>query len=236
MVDKIDRDLPLKKEISQNIKRLMKERGWTQLKVSELSGISKSTLSDYVNCRTLINPGNVERLSETFGVHKYDIDPSFKRTDIIEEAPVNHQVKSNTINIPLYGSIAAGALATVDHVTKDKVEYLPVPNQILGKHSKNKNLFAMKVNGDSMNKIIPHGALVVCKPVECCEVKNEDIIIFSHDSEYSMKRVRCDEEDKVLVFSPESYNKKFRDIVIPFNTTNDLKIYAKVIWYSVVLD
>lgn len=55
----IDRDLPLKKEISENIKRLMKERGWTQIKLSEVSSISKSTLSDYINCKTLINPGNV---------------------------------------------------------------------------------------------------------------------------------------------------------------------------------
>lgn len=47
----IDRDLPLKKTISENIKRLMKERGWTQLKTSEMSGISKSTLSDYINCK-----------------------------------------------------------------------------------------------------------------------------------------------------------------------------------------
>lgn len=74
----MDRDLPLKKEISANIKRFMKERGWTQLKLSEVSSISKSTLSDYINCKTLINPGNVQKLSDAFNVPKSEIDPSFK--------------------------------------------------------------------------------------------------------------------------------------------------------------
>ncbi|MGE8203981.1 helix-turn-helix domain-containing protein [Heyndrickxia sp. NPDC080065] len=77
----IDRDLPLKKEISNNIKRLMKRNNWTQLKTSEMSGISKSTLSDYVNYKTLINPRNVEKLSKAFNVPKSEIDPSFKSKD-----------------------------------------------------------------------------------------------------------------------------------------------------------
>lgn len=81
----IDRDLPLKKEISKNIKRLMKKNGWTQIKLSEKSGISKSTLSDYINCKTLINPGNVEKLSEAFNVPKSEIDPSFKRSDLFTD-------------------------------------------------------------------------------------------------------------------------------------------------------
>lgn len=81
----IDRDLPLKQKISNNIKKLMKERNWTQKKTSELSGISKSTLSDYVNCKTLINPGNVEKLSEAFNVPKSEIDPSFKASSVVKE-------------------------------------------------------------------------------------------------------------------------------------------------------
>ncbi|MET3658124.1 helix-turn-helix domain-containing protein [Sporosarcina psychrophila] len=74
----IDRDLPLKKEIANNIKTLMKLNGIkNQIKLSEISGISKSTLSDYLRLKTLINPGNVEKLASAFNVDKSDIDPSF---------------------------------------------------------------------------------------------------------------------------------------------------------------
>jgi len=74
----IDRDLPLKTEIANNIKKFMKLNGIkNQIKLSEVSGISKSTLSDYLRLKTLINPGNVEKLASAFGVEKSDIDPSF---------------------------------------------------------------------------------------------------------------------------------------------------------------
>ena len=75
----LDRDLPLKKEIAKNLKSLMKAKGLTQIKLSELSGVSKSTLSDYMNCKTLINLGNVEKLASALNVDKSKIDPSFSQ-------------------------------------------------------------------------------------------------------------------------------------------------------------
>lgn len=73
----VDRDMPLKKIISSNIEKYRKQFGWSQKDLSEHSNIPKSTLSDYINCKTLINPGNVEKLSKVFKVSKSDIDPSF---------------------------------------------------------------------------------------------------------------------------------------------------------------
>ena len=107
---------------------------------------------------------------------------------------------------------------------------------MLGKYSNRKDLFALKVNGESMNKVIPNGSYVVCKPIQNDELKEDDVVIFSHDNEYSMKRFRRDEENRLLIFSPESTDRKYHDIVIPYDTMNDLKIYAKVVWYAVILN
>lgn len=79
----IDRDLPLKNDIAKNIKTLMKMNGYTQIKLSEMSGISKSTLSDYLNSKTLINLGNVEKLATVFKVEKSQIDPSFASNKLL---------------------------------------------------------------------------------------------------------------------------------------------------------
>nr|WP_259549217.1 helix-turn-helix transcriptional regulator [Heyndrickxia oleronia] len=108
----LDRDLPLKKEISDNIKSLMKQRGWTQLRTSEKSGISKSTLSDYINCKTLINPGNVEKLSEAFGVPKFEIDPSFNNNSkTVNEGKVSY-ISTTTKKLPVVGKISLWARCT----------------------------------------------------------------------------------------------------------------------------
>lgn len=74
----IDRDLPLKKEIASNIEKFRKLNGWTQKDLANKAGISTSTISDYINHRTLINPGNVEKIAMAFKVEKHDIDPTFK--------------------------------------------------------------------------------------------------------------------------------------------------------------
>ncbi|MEN3134529.1 MULTISPECIES: helix-turn-helix domain-containing protein [Bacillus cereus group] len=93
----MDRKLPLKKEIAENIKRLMKQHSWTQLKLSEESGISKSTISDYLNSKTLINPGNVEKIATAFNVPKSKIDPSFSSSTIKKDKNIKKAQKDKNI-------------------------------------------------------------------------------------------------------------------------------------------
>lgn len=153
----------------------------------------------------------------------------------VKERPAPY-LSNEKIEIPLFGDIAAGAISVVEPVTKESVETVTISRKFLGKYSMNNKLFAMRVNGESMNKVIPNRSYLICKPIEFEELKEDDIVVFSYDGEYSLKRFRKDDEDRVLIFSPESTDKKFRDLVIPFDTINDLRIYAKVIWYSIILD
>lgn len=75
----MDRNQELKAQISKNIKKLMKQQGLTQLKLADKTGISKSTISDYLNNKTLINPDNVQKVADVLNVNKSDIDPTFKK-------------------------------------------------------------------------------------------------------------------------------------------------------------
>ncbi|TCP32149.1 repressor LexA [Scopulibacillus darangshiensis] len=225
-------DKKIRETISNNLTTLTESQKMTQADLAEKTGIKKTTLNGYFKGTSTPNPGNSQKIADALGVSKEVLDPRFSN-HVLETLESEIQDKSS---IPLYGSIAAGALATVEGITKDNVEHLTIQKELLGKHQNSTSLFAMKVNGESMNKVVPDGSFVVAKPISYLEMKDDDIVIFSHDREYSMKRVRRDEEDKVLVFSPESTNKKFRDIVVPYDTANDLKIYAKVVWYSVVLN
>ncbi|MEX3622086.1 helix-turn-helix domain-containing protein [Viridibacillus arvi] len=104
-----DRDLHLKKEIAKNIKELLKMNNLNQIKLSELSGISKSTLSDYLNCKTLINISNVEKMATALNVEKSRIDPSFSTTKELS-------LKEKTIE-----TIAAHI---DDNVTEEEIEVI----------------------------------------------------------------------------------------------------------------
>lgn len=70
----------LKKIISDNLKSIMKTKGITQSRLSELSGIPQSTISDIIKEKFLVNAGKVQQLADALKVVKSDIDPSFSST------------------------------------------------------------------------------------------------------------------------------------------------------------
>jgi integrase len=74
-----------------------------------------------------------------------------KKQYIVREA--SQPYITGELELPLYGDIAAGALATVEPVTKDNIEYIKLPKILLRKYANCKNLFALKVNGENQHSI-----------------------------------------------------------------------------------
>lgn len=132
-----------------------------------------------------------------------------------------------------YGSVSAGHPQTIEGI--EHAEKIKLPKLLMNKHIDRDDIFVMKINGESMNKILPSNSLIICLPVnELSEVKDNDIVVFSKDNETSVKRYKI-ANDKII-FSPESTNNKFFDIVINKDNASEIKILAKVISYHVVLD
>ena len=74
-------ELYIRKEIARNLRGLTSERGWTQKQLADNSNIPDSTISDYMNKKSLAVPGNVQKMADAFGVSKEKIDPSFGKMD-----------------------------------------------------------------------------------------------------------------------------------------------------------
>ncbi|MER2000404.1 MAG: S24 family peptidase, partial [Lysinibacillus sp.] len=141
--------------------------------------------------------------------------------------------KKTTSTLNFYGAVSAGKLEHVEGI--EKAEQIKLPKVFLGKHQDREDIFVMKVNGESMNKVLPIDSLIVCLPVnDVHEIKNNDIVIFSYNNEVAVKRFKTTDEN--LIISPQSTNDKFYDVVVPKETENDIKIFAKVISYHVCLD
>lgn len=212
---KIDRDLPLKKEISKNIKKLLKEKGWSQIKLSEISGISKSTLSDYINCKTLINPGNVEKLAKAFNVKKSEIDPSFKTQSIYPVA------EEKLIEIPIVGQISCGN-GMIAYEEIERYETTPKSWVNGGEY------FYLRAKGDSMiNARIREGDLLLIRRQD--DVESGEIAAVLIDEEAVLKRVYKNEQGNVIL---QSENPKYPPIVL--NGDKNIKIIGKL--KKVVID
>lgn len=205
----LDRDLPLKQEIANNIRKLMKDRGWKQIDLSEKSGISKSTLSDYLNCKTLINLGNVQKLAEAFGVSKAIIDPSFnadrRGTDqygaTMERGGESFSFKTVT-SLPIVGTISCGN-GTLAY--EDIEGYKEVPsNWISGGE-----YFFLRAKGDSMiNARIENGDLLLIR--KQLEFENGEIMAVLIEDEAFLKRIYRTDGSLFL----QSENPKYRPIIV----------------------
>ncbi|MDG4973111.1 helix-turn-helix domain-containing protein [Lactococcus lactis] len=71
------REESLKPIIAANIKKYLDEFNKKPADLQRGTGIAQSTISDYTSGKTLVNPGNVEKIASFFGILKSDIDPRF---------------------------------------------------------------------------------------------------------------------------------------------------------------
>ena len=227
-------------------------------KFSELAGIPSSTLQSMIN-RGIENASvvNVIKVAKTLDMdveelmnYKTDINhqseekiyidfDKYNKANIIKEEHIEYLEaykeatdKHSLNSTNFYGSISAGEPTSIEGVLN--AEQINLPKVMLGKYADRDGVFLMKVNGESMNRIIPNGSYVACVPVEPYELKDKDIVIYSKNNESSMKRYR--KTPNAIIFSPESTYDDFFDVVVPNDTTEDVRIHAKVILYTVALD
>lgn len=131
-------------------------------------------------------------------------------------------------------SVAAGLPELVEGVTEQQLEKISIPDSIMGKWAGSTDLFLMRVNGESMNRVIPHESLIAVKKFEVENLKDDDIVVFSDDYEYSVKRFYHDPENERVIFRPDSTDKRFLDHVVAYKDMKKLKIHGKVVVYVVV--
>lgn len=148
----------------------------------------------------------------------------------IKEDEVKYGTNDSTYPyIPV--SISAGLPNDVDAVMA--VGKLEIPDIVMGKWARSKDIYMMKVNGDSMSEIIPHGSLIAVKQTNLTNLKDGDVVVYSDNHSYSVKRFYRDNER--LIFRPASSDKRFTDYITTDDNEN-LKIHGKVVVYIVELD
>lgn len=137
---------------------------------------------------------------------------------------------------PYYDTaIAAGCPANVEGISQESLKTLTIPDEMLGKWAGHKDVYLTRINGESMNRVLPSNSMIVVKKVQLDQLKNNDIIIFSHNQEYSVKRMVLLHEENKIVFKPDSTDVRFMDYAVDLNDEN-LIIHGKVVTYIVELD
>ncbi|MEW4237258.1 S24 family peptidase [Bacillus thuringiensis] len=212
--------------IGKNIKKLRDKHNLSQKEFGEIAGVSDKAVSTWEKGLKEPRMGAIQKIADYFGILKSDIieDQDSKVTHIRPNQP---NLKSNCKAVPLLGSIAAGI--PLEMVEAD--EQINIPIELVNWYP---NSFLVKVVGDSMNKIIPPGALVLIDPDS--EVKNGDIAAVTVNG-YDATLKRFYKFQNGITLEPESYNTEhttqFYDSKAQEYTPVVVK--GKLIWYMAPL-
>ena len=177
-------ELNMMKAMSINLKKIMSLKGLTQAELVESTGLPKSTVSDYVNGKTLMSAGNLQKMADALEVLKSDINPYLTK--------VAHKP------IPLIGTICAGDGLLAEQNIEDYVHYPLQTNK--------QPDYALRVNGNSMISAgIQSGDIVFMRYAQWADFNGQIVAaLINNDEQGTLKRMKWTEGDPHILLIPEN--------------------------------
>lgn len=176
------------KIIAKNLKRLMDDRELSNVELSEIIGVSESTVGKWLLEKSIPRMGAIEKLASYFHINK---------SDLLEDRSNTKEIKLDIEprKIPILGKIAAGTpiLAVENHEDYfDTSEFINAD-------------FALQIQGDSMiGSRIYDGDIVFLRKQSYIE--NGQIGAFLIDSEATLKIFNKQNNTVMLLSSNPNYS------------------------------
>lgn len=200
------------------LKELRDEKGLTQADLAEIVGInSPQSVGYYETGKRDMSTTCLMQLAEFFGVTTDYLLGIEKYESKIDDS------SNNCLYVPVVGNVTAGnPILATENIQK----FLPISSEMFA-FDKSDTLFFLKVNGESMNKIIPNESYVLVKKQNIAENNDIVVAITNEDNEATLKRYKIIDSYFVML-EPESNNDNFKSIVIN-GKSKDFRILGKVI-------
>ena len=130
---------------------------------------------------------------------------------------------------PLYGSIAAGTPIEMVEVE----DTFPVPSEM---HHRYPDAFLLRVEGESMNRVLPNGCMALVDPCDTVEYDGEPYAVCVNGYDATIKRVRTLANGFEL--DPDSTDPTYKPIIYDYGVegTETITVIGRVVWYCVPFD
>lgn len=183
---------------SENIKRLMKERGLTQIDLADHFKMSRSTASSWCTGAKLPRMWKIDELASWLGV---------PRSQLLENQKPKLQAQSSLmqptvhkgVRIPVLGSVPAGIPI---EAIEDVIDWEELPYEMTKTGSE---YFALKVDGLSMYPVILDEDVVIIKKSETC-TSGQICLVYVNGTDATLKRVILNDKKRTLTLKPENTN------------------------------
>lgn len=196
------------KNTGEMIKYYRKKLGLTQEELGNYVGVQKSAIAKYENGRIEnLKRTTIEKLSELFGIL-----PS----ELLGISATNN-IMTNKTNV--IGVVPAG---TPLEAIEDIIGEIEYPSRFA-----NKQVFALQIKGDSMNKVLPDGCIGLFEKTSTLENGEIGAIMVNGDDATVKKFYRLTDS---YVLEPVSFNPEHHPLIIK-DGTDPVSVIGKLIWY-----
>jgi repressor LexA len=203
--------------------RLQQALQFRNIKPSELAtktGFSQSLISQYLSGKFEAKNDKISSIATALNVSESWLAGFSSDIEIKEINKLIIPVRAMTNKIPVYGRIPAGVPF---EAIQDMLEDVEIPSWLAEK----KDLFGLKVIGDSMNKVVPDGAIAVLQKTE--HLNNGEIgAILVNGFDATLKKFYKLTDS--IVLEPLSYNPSYEPMVIKENG-QDVKAIGRLVWF-----
>lgn len=206
------------KRIEDEIKEIIDSRYGSIPKFAKVVGVSPQTI--YTALKKGLSGASVATVMPI--VAELGLDPVWLLNNRLIE---KENFKPDFVDIPLYGSIAAGT--PIEMIEVDDTH--PIPTEV---HERYPDAFLLKVKGESMNRVIPNGCYVLVDPCETVDREMEPYAVCVNGFDATVKRIRTLSNGFELV--PDSNDPTYKPTVYDYGEpgTETVTVIGRVVWYT----
>ena len=194
-------------------------KGWSQQDLAEKMDTTQQTIQRYESGSRDIKSSVLIKLSAVLGV-----------TISYLLGMENTSIPSNDmVEVPLYGAIAAGIPIEMIPVENSQ----PVPSEVRRRYP---SAFLLKVEGDSMNRILPNGCYALVDPCEAVEHNGAPYAVCVNGYDATIKRVN--KLNNGFELAPDSNDPTYSKQVFNYNEpgTQTITVIGEVVYFVLPFD
>lgn len=204
-------------EFSKRLKFLRNEKNISQEELAKLLNISRTSITNYELGRNEASTQVLDKLSEIFNC---SIDYLLGKSDTRNATSNLDDLNKKFYMCPVYGQISAGQPNWAEECIEGR---LPLDPDLMGIVNPEEHFF-LRVNGESMNKVVRNGAFALIHKQDVVE-DGEIAVVLVNGYDATLKKFT--RQGDMIILEPESNDDSFKTQVYDKNTP--IKILGKYV-------
>lgn len=196
---------------AKNLKYYMELNNKSRYDIAKITNVPYSTVSSWCNALYYPRIDKIEMLANYFNILK---------SDLVEDKETSKTPNGQFYMCPVYGQISAGQPNWAEENIEGRI---PLDTDLMNIVNPEEHFF-LRVNGESMNKIVKNGAFALIHKQDT--VNNGEIAVVLVNG-YDATLKKFTQQEDLIILEPQSNDDSFETQVYDKNTS--IKVLGKYI-------